>query len=238
MAGFFMAKTSPSADPLWVSVLLDWQNIYSCAREAFGFEDAPGGVGNVHPMKLAVHLASGTDAATGRPRQLQDVRIYRGRPDGAKLRDWYRAWQSQTAAWKKAGGDRLFERYRDLRERDGVWVEKGVDVSLAIELITLAYLEGADRVVVVSSDTDLVPALELARSIRGDNFAEVAGWDGPHPSAAVLSVEGVPRHPLGQTDFDRLQDHTNYTLNIRVRKRLGDGGWGEQIDAEGKKRRD
>jgi CBS domain-containing protein len=133
--------------------------------------------------------------------------------------------------------DRLFERYRDLRKRDGVWVEKGVDVALAIELISLAYLEGADRVVVVSSDTDLVPTLELARSIRGDNFAEVAGWDGPHPSAAVLSVEGVPQHPLDQTDFERLQDHTNYTLNIRVRKRQGDGGWGAQIDAEGKRPR-
>ena len=237
MAGFFMTENAASVEPLWVSVLLDWQNIYSCAREAFGLEDAPGGVGNVYPLKLAVQLASGADAATGRPRQLQDVRIYRGRPDGAKFRNWYSAWQSQTAAWKKAGGDRLFERYRDLRERDGVWVEKGVDVSLAIELILLAYQEGADRVVVVSSDTDLVPALELARSIRGDTFAEVAGWDGPRPSAAVLSVEGVPQHPLHQADFERLQDHTNYTLNIRVRKRQGDGGWGAQIDAEGKKRR-
>jgi NYN domain len=231
-----MTENTPSADPLWVIVLLDWQNIYSCAREAFGLEDAPGGVGNVYPLKLAVQLASGTDEATGRPRQLQEVRIYRGRPDGAKYRQWYSAWQSQTAAWKKAGGGRLVERYRDLRERDGVLVEKGVDVSLAIDLISLAYLEEADRVVVVSSDTDLVPALELAREIRGDDFAEVAGWVGPHPSAAVLSVEGVPQHPLNATDFARLQDHTNYTLSVRVRKRQG-GGWDTQIDAEGKRRR-
>ena len=115
-------------------------------------------------------------------------------------------------------------------------VEKGVDVSLAIDLISLAYLEGADRVVVVSSDTDLVPALELAREIRGNDFAEVAGWVGPHPSAAVLSVEGVPQHPLNATDFERLQDHTNYTLSVRVR-RQGAGGWDTQIDAEGKRRR-
>src|ERR1700686_3760371 len=96
-----MTATQPNADPLWVAVLLDWQNIYSCAREAFGLEKAPGGVGNVYPLKLAVQLASGTDNATGRPRQLQEVRIYRGRPDGPKFRDWYSAWQSQTAAWKR-----------------------------------------------------------------------------------------------------------------------------------------
>jgi hypothetical protein len=118
-------------------------------------------------------------------------------------------------------------------------VEKGVDVSLAIDLVSLAYLQGADRVVVVSSDTDLVPALELVREIRGDNFAEVAGWIGPHLSAAILSVEGVPQHPLNATDFERLQDNTNYSLSIRVRKRRGDGGgWDAQIDAEGKRRRD
>lgn len=233
-----MTGKQPDPATLWVSVLLDWQNIYSCAREAFGLESESGGVGNVYPWKLAVQLASGTDVATGRPRQLQDVRIYRGRPDGAKTREWYRAWQSQTAAWKKTGGERLIEHYRDLRERNGVWVEKGVDVALAINLISLAYLEGADRVVVVSSDTDLVPALELATDIRGAAFAEVAGWVGEYPSAALLDVEGVTRHLLGRADFERLRDQTNYSLSIRVRRRQrGDDGWDDQIEAEGRRRR-
>ncbi len=231
--------SSPSTDePVWVVVLLDWQNIYSCARDAFGLGGSGGIAGNVHPLKLAVQLASGTDPLLGRPRQLQEVRIYRGRPDGAKTPDWYRAWQSQTSAWKKAGGERLVERYRDLRQRDGIWIEKGVDVSLAIDLISIAHREEAERVVVVSSDTDLEPALELATALRGEGFAEVAGWDGPGDCAPVLSVEGVLQHRLNQTDYERLHDPTDYNLPIRIRRRRGDGSWDDQIGAEGKARRD
>jgi NYN domain len=232
-----MASSDPTDKPVWVIVLLDWQNIYSCAREAFGLEGSGGIAGNVYPLKLAVHLASGIDPLLGRTRKLQEVRIYRGRPDGAKYRDWYRAWQSQTSAWKKAGGERLVERYRDLRERDGVPVEKGVDVSLAIDLVSMAHQDAADRVVVVSSDTDMEPALTLATSIRGAGFAEVAGWDGPRESAAILSVEGVAQHRLGKTDYERLHDPTDYNLSIRVRRRRSDGGWDDQIQAEGRKRR-
>jgi hypothetical protein len=101
----------------------------------------------------------------------------------------------------------------------------------------MAYQEAADRVVVVSSDTDMEPALTLATEIRGAGFAEVAGWDGPHESAAVLSVEGVAQHRLGEADYERLHDPTDYNLNIRVRRRRGDGSWDDQIHAEGRERR-
>lgn len=228
---------SSAEDPVWVVVLLDWQNIYNCAREAFGFEQSGPIQGNVHPLKLAVHLASGTDPVLGRPRKLQEVRVYRGRPDSAKEQKSYSAWQSQTAAWKKAGGDRFIGCYRDLRYRRGVPVEKGIDVWLAIDLISMAHREAADRIVVVSSDTDLVPALELATGICGAGFVEVAGWDGPSPSAAILNVADVPQHRLNKVDYERLHDSTDYNLSLRVRRRRGDGGWDDQIEAEGRHRR-
>lgn len=233
-----MSDAAADAGPLWVTVLLDWQNIYGCARDAFGLTESPKVEGNVYPLKLARQLAGGTDPENGRPRQLQEVRIYRGRPDGAKERSWYKAWQSQTAAWASECGSLLIPRYRDLRERDGVWIEKGVDVSLAIDLVSIAFGEEADRVVAVSSDTDLEPALELATRLRGAGFAEVAGWVGDHDSAALLGVEGVRQHPLGKTDYERLRDLSDYNLSLRVRRRAGTGGWSEQIAAEGKRRRD
>ena len=139
------AAASP---PVWVAVLLDWQNIYNCAREAFGLEDASSFEGNVYPLKLATHLASGV----GPDRKLQELRIYRGRPDNAKDRRSYDAWQSQTAAWKSLVGTDD-PRYRDLRYRGGEVTEKGIDVWLAIDLVKIAMDQSADRVVVVSSDT-------------------------------------------------------------------------------------
>ncbi len=134
-------------------------------------------VGTVDPLKLAKHLAADANGN----RSLQEVRIYRGRPDNAKDSRSYSAWRSQTAAWKRAGGALVVERYRDLKYRGAEVMEKGIDVWLAIDLIYLAMDQGADHVVVFSTDTDVLPAIELAKKIRGAAFVEVAGWDGPVP---------------------------------------------------------
>jgi uncharacterized LabA/DUF88 family protein len=225
-----MAADPPPPPPCWVAVLLDWQNIYKCAREAFSFESSGGIGGTVDPLRLAHHLAEGV----GDGRKLQEVRIYRGRPDNARDQRSYSAWRSQTAAWKSAGGDLLVERYRDLRSRGGDVVETGIDVWLAVDLIHLAMDQGADRVVVMSSDTDLVPALELAVTIRGEAFVEVAGWEGPTPSAAILNVPGVEKHRLTRGHYDRFHDDTDYNVGVRVRKK---SSWDAQIEAEGRRRR-
>ena len=220
-----------AAPPIWVAVLLDWQNVYNCAREAFGLE-AGSIAGTVDPLKLATHLASGV----GPERRLQELRVYRGRPDNAKDSRSYSAWRSQTAAWASACGDLLIPRYRDLRYRGEVAVEKGVDVWLAVDLVKIAMEQSADCVVVASSDTDLVPALELAVELRGSEFVEVAGWDGPGPSAAILEVAGVTQRPLHRQHYDRLHDPSDYTVGVRIRKRSATG-FDAQIQAEGKRRR-
>ena len=216
--------------PLWVVVLLDWQNIYKCAREAFGLENQGSIAGNVEPLKLARHLAAGTDEA----RSLQEVRAYRGRPNNAKDSRSYAAWRSQTAAWKSTGGNIFVGCYRDLRYRGDEIVEKGIDVWLAIDLVKLAMDNEADRVVVVSSDTDLIPALELAVDLRGESFVEIAGWKGPNASAEILDVPGVAKRPLNRTLYDRFADPTDYNFGARLRKKVG---WDAQISAEGRKRR-
>ena len=215
--------------PRWTAVLLDWQNIYKCARDAFGLTEHPSVAGAVDPLKLARHLA--TIVENGR---LQEVRIYRGRPDNDRDPKGYSAWRSQTAAWQSSMGETLIPRYRDLKYRGGAVMEKGIDVWLAIDLVKLAMDKAVDRVVVVTSDTDLVPAVELAAEIVGAPFVEVAGWTGNFPSAEVLAVDGVPRHQLDATLYERFHDDTDYNLSLRVRKRTG---WSAQIEAEGKKRR-
>lgn len=230
-----MAATEET--PLWVIVLIDCQNVYNCARDAFGFGNQGSIAGNIDPLKLALHLAEGVDEATGRARKLQQVRAYRGRPDNARAAKTYSAWRSQTAAWQQRGGSRFSGCYRDLRyHRDGTAREKGIDVWLAVDLVRIAVKEEADHVVVVSSDTDLVPALELCIQERGPEFAEVAGWQGHAQSAALLDVPGhaLTRRVMDQAVYQLLHDPTDYTTPAKYRQK---SSWDQQIDAEGRRPR-
>lgn len=50
-----------------------------------------------------------------------------------------------------------------LLKSDGTYHEKGVDVHIAADILVAAYENKADRIILVSSDTDLQPAIEKAR---------------------------------------------------------------------------
>jgi len=52
-----------------------------------------------------------------------------------------------------------------LMENDGTYHEKGVDVQLAIDLIVSAYEDECDTCILVSSDTDLIPAIRKVRTL-------------------------------------------------------------------------
>lgn len=43
------------------------------------------------------------------------------------------------------------------------WVQKGVDMKIGIDIASLAYKGLVERIVLVTNDTDLIPALKLAR---------------------------------------------------------------------------
>lgn len=50
-----------------------------------------------------------------------------------------------------------------LLKSDGVFHEKGVDVHIAVDILVAAYESLADKIVLLSSDTDLLPAVIKAR---------------------------------------------------------------------------
>lgn len=47
-----------------------------------------------------------------------------------------------------------------LLKSDGVYHEKGVDVQIAVDMLVAAYEDICDRIILVSSDTDLAPAIK------------------------------------------------------------------------------
>ncbi|MDO8462729.1 MAG: NYN domain-containing protein [bacterium] len=52
-----------------------------------------------------------------------------------------------------------------LMEHDGDYHEKGVDVQLAVDLLVDAYEGTCDTFIIVSSDTDLIPAIRKVRAL-------------------------------------------------------------------------
>ncbi|MBI5356733.1 NYN domain-containing protein [Candidatus Collierbacteria bacterium] len=50
-----------------------------------------------------------------------------------------------------------------LLKSDGVFHEKGVDVQIAVDMLVAAYENKCDKIILVSSDTDLAPAIKKAQ---------------------------------------------------------------------------
>jgi uncharacterized LabA/DUF88 family protein len=50
-----------------------------------------------------------------------------------------------------------------LLRSDGVMHEKGVDVNMAVDMLVATYEDRCDRIILVSSDTDLIPAIKKAQ---------------------------------------------------------------------------
>lgn len=53
-----------------------------------------------------------------------------------------------------------------IMKNDGVYHEKGVDVNLAVDLLVGAYDNLYDSAILVSSDTDLIPAIKKVRFLK------------------------------------------------------------------------
>lgn len=56
----------------------------------------------------------------------------------------------------------------------GVWTEKQTDVNIAVRLIELARQNAYDKAIVISGDSDLVPAIKLTREIYPEKHIAVA----------------------------------------------------------------
>jgi uncharacterized LabA/DUF88 family protein len=82
------------------------------------------------------------------------------RTDGtAHVQKLYNSQQRLIARLKNHG---VRYQFGYLLKSDGKFHEKGVDVHIAVALLVAAYENLADRIILISSDTDLIPAIEKA----------------------------------------------------------------------------
>lgn len=67
----------------------------------------------------------------------------------------------------------------------GKYHEKGVDVNIAVDILAASYEDLCDRIVLVSSDTDLLPAILKAKEKRKQ--VEYIGFS-HKPSVAMVAT--------------------------------------------------
>jgi len=201
-----------SEQPQRVWVFIDSQNVYRDARRAFHGERDPARCGQIDPRRLADLLTERGPEDDPRARLLTSARVYTGAP-GAREPRAHSAHMRQRAAWERSGVE---VRARPLRYPTD-WpqspaVEKGVDVSLAVDLVFAAARRSFDVGIVLSTDTDLVPALEAVCELRrawGEPRLEVASWG---PTKKRLRVKGFPVwcHWLQSADYEQVRDLNDY----------------------------
>lgn len=200
-----------------VVLFIDYQNVYRAARTAFfDHEVDPHWRGQFDPLKLGNYLVADSPFE----RVLSQVRVYRGLPGSSQDPVGYSAARSQISVWGK--DDRVVSVNRPLRYPEG-WPnnsavgakpgEKGIDVQIAVDFVTMATREQFDVGILFSSDTDLKPALEFVSAPDIKARCEVASWKPLHGYGSRLSISSKPPycHWIDWKSFQSVQDETNYS---------------------------
>lgn len=196
----------PAPLPTRVVVFLDYQNAHGWARQLYCPYGTPLHRCLINPIRLAELIVE----RRANPGVLTGIRVYRGRTDPERAPEATAASDAQTSAWLQ---DRRlvairrqlnYRRWPDERPR-----EKGIDVRLAVDFVRLAMEKRYDVGVLMSSDSDLAPAIETVYELRAAHV-EVAAWTG----APRLRFPGEPQRPwchyLSENDFELVRDWTDY----------------------------
>ena len=207
-----------------VAVFIDYQNVYHCARQAFGDPDNdPPTFGHVLPQRLGLLLKQlGEDIDPDR--ELCSVTVYRGRPGPKSHRRLQSAFARQVAAWESL--PLTVVKTRPLRYQPTEWSfgkavrwrgeEKGIDVLIALDVAIGARDDCYDVAVVVSADTDLIPAIEVA--LRAGKRVETATWSSRALRTKPLTATGsrIWNHWLDRQRFEYVRDNTDYLARASV----------------------
>lgn len=195
-----------------VMVFIDYQNTHMSGHRSFcgAFEELKDCT--IHPVLLSDEIVRVRPPGG----VVKGVRVYRGRPDPRREQRLAQVFDRQMSAWQR--DQRVIVKKRQLTYPEK-WGqpgcierprEKGVDVSLAVDLVTMAHAGGFDVAVVVSRDTDLIPAIEAAMDL-GSIRVESVTWEGAS-HLRVNTRDGLKHvsHRLGRESWERCIDAAHY----------------------------
>lgn len=126
--------------------------------------------------KFALHLA--------RSNKIINTCYYVGRIRQDGTEKTQKLFDSQQKLIGKLRKDKISYCFGYLLKSDGIYHEKGVDVQIAVDMLVAAYENKCDRIILVSSDTDLAPAIKKVR--EKVKVVEYIGFS-HKPSVAMVS---------------------------------------------------
>lgn len=197
-----------------ITLFIDAQSLYNAIRRAFFSNTENHVFGQVNPMKLANFICS--QPPPGVNRVLNEVRVYSGRPDSTKDPRTHSAHMKQCAEWHRGGANIVTRQLRYPKEWPNLKAqEKGIDVTLAIDFVSFAVDCLHDVGVLVSFDTDLIPAMEFVLKRNTINcHVEVLGLDSSKTPKRRLRVPGYNLYCywIDASIYDTIADKIDYNL--------------------------
>ncbi len=193
-------------------VFIDGQNLFNAAKRSFGYK---------FPNYDVAVLAEKVVTANGW--RLAETRFYTGLPDATADPAKHAFWSAKTAAMKRQG---LVAFTRPLRSRtvqttdaagqpktETVWVEKGIDVRIAVDIISLAFRRVFDVAVVFSQDQDLSEVAHEIREIAAaqGRWIKMASAYPVGPSCSnIRGINGTDWIRIDRALYDTCIDATDY----------------------------
>ena len=182
-------------------IQFDGQNLYHLAKEAWG-PNSPYHYPSYDVVKLAQALVSMKSGRT-----IEEIRFYTGIPGHTSSQLWNSSWNNKLKHLESQG----VQVYRGRMNSGGQ--EKGVDVSIALDLVQATYEQRFDVAIIVSQDSDFGPAVRLAKRIASGQ-GRTLEFESAFPfELGRVSKRGVPGTKwvhIDQGTYDACHDPTDY----------------------------
>ncbi|WP_146000643.1 NYN domain-containing protein [Brevibacterium ihuae] len=183
-----------------IGFYFDYENVHKTGHDLYTEYGSPPYMTPPNPRKLADRIVRKRKI---QPSVVAGVEVFRGRPNPEHQPEKASSFELLRQEWIQSG---CRVTYRDLKYThydDGSFDsrEKGIDVELAIRLVSDALEQKYDAQVLFSCDTDLLPAVELLYRLR-DAHIELACWSGAN-RLRLKGQNGLPWcHFLTEQDFN------------------------------------
>jgi uncharacterized LabA/DUF88 family protein len=191
---------------------IDGQNLYQHAKEAFGHH---------HPNYDPIKLHKAVCDANGWRQTL--TRFYTGVPNQTESPMWAAYWSNRVIALKRAG---VHVTTRPIRYRKQTIIEsngkeetittpqeKGIDVRLALDLVSLARSRQFDIAIIFSQDQDLQEVVQEIYEISKEQSRWIklvcAFPSGPNASA-TRGIDKTDWFKMDQSFYDQCLDVRDY----------------------------
>lgn len=187
-------------------VLVDGQNLFHLAKRAW----APAVVSPSSPYawpSYDVEGLAGALASRVPGRILSEIRFYTGVPDRPSQKFWHSFWTNKLWHLRNRGVHAYAGRVSSWGQ------EKGVDVSLALDLVQATHEQRYDVAIIVSQDWDFGPAIRLAKTIaqaQGRNLVFESAFPVGPGSSSNRGVPGTKWVPIDKATYDACRDPRDY----------------------------